>query len=767
MFIRRTNSIQNFGIFNDYSENDSLPDFKRYNLIYGWNATGKTTLTRLLRCLESGEICEDFPNSVFSININVNDIPTEISQTSLSSIELRLKVFNRDFIEENLDIDLRKNGKAKPIFHLGKTNVEKSNKLNELIEKTEKIKGEQTEIQKEKTNKEGALETLASSIASEIKGLTQTSRQDKYKNYDKRNVKSFFNDDQLSEQYLIGEKLTEEQRDKSKIAINAENKAVINFTLPSTSNVQNIVNQLEGILKTQVLADETIERLKNNPAIEKWVQEGVQLSHHKSGNTCEFCGGLITEQRLDELKKHFSIERQNLINKINNVISFTNMKMQDFNIDILPDKTVFFLDLQEEYEETKQSLCEIMDNIRSTFNRAISDLSKKLKDPYSCVTSSISQTEENQLINNFSIAQTRLNQLINQHNEKANDFDNDIEKNKEILEYGVLKSYANQYQSIEKEIKTLIQTEKTITENLQKIENEINEIKKEIQGTRIACEEINANLNNYLGHGEIIFEDFEDGYSIKRKDEIANNLSEGEKTAICFVYFVASLKDNFDLANGIVVIDDPVSSLDANNIHYAFNFMATHTRDSGQLFILTHNFSFFRKVRSWFNTLKRHKKEKIECYQLSCYLNDRGSRMSCLKKLDEALKKFDSEYHYLFKLLINVNDNHNIHPSYEYFHHLANVGRRVLETFLDFKYPNNSSKYDKIANAKEQNTGNPFDLTKAKFLYDLLHDGSHADFDTGGFDTFRNNPEMINRAIKALLEFIAKIDPVHYENICR
>ncbi len=41
--------------------------------------------------------------------------------------------------------------------------------------------------------------------------------------------------------------------------------------------------------------------------------------------------------------------------------------------------------------------------------------------------------------------------------------------------------------------------------------------------------------------------------------------SEGERTAIAFLYFLKSLQDkSFDLANGIVVIDDPVSSLDAN-----------------------------------------------------------------------------------------------------------------------------------------------------------------------------------------------------------
>ena len=102
------------------------------------------------------------------------------------------------------------------------------------------------------------------------------------------------------------------------------------------------------------------------------------------------------------------------------------------------------------------------------------------------------------------------------------------------------------------------------------------------------------------------------GYTITRGGVSAQFLSEGETTAIALLYFLKSLQDRrFPLANGVIVLDDPVSSLDANALFLAFAFIRERTKDAGQLFILTHNFSFFRQVRHWFHHLKGQKKKDV------------------------------------------------------------------------------------------------------------------------------------------------------------
>ena len=106
------------------------------------------------------------------------------------------------------------------------------------------------------------------------------------------------------------------------------------------------------------------------------------------------------------------------------------------------------------------------------------------------------------------------------------------------------------------------------------LKHRIDENKNKISQSGLACDEINDEMEIFLGRRELVCEVDEEGYTIRRHGEIARNLSEGEKSAIAFVYFTISLKDrDFDLENGIVVIDDPISSLDSNSLFQAFAFL--------------------------------------------------------------------------------------------------------------------------------------------------------------------------------------------------
>lgn len=141
------------------------------------------------------------------------------------------------------------------------------------------------------------------------------------------------------------------------------------------------------------------------------------------------------------------------------------------------------------------------------------------------------------------------------------------------------------------------------------LKTEVREIEKDIEEHRRPADELNTDICSYLGRDELTFEIQGTGYQISRNGNPAENLSEGERTAIAFLYFLKSLGDkSFSLRDGIVVIDDPVSSLDSNALFHAFGFMKDRTKDAGQLFILTHSHSFFRQVKNWFNHLPNQKK---------------------------------------------------------------------------------------------------------------------------------------------------------------
>ena len=51
-------SVKNLGIFKEHRAKGDLPEFKKRNLIYGWNASGKTTISKLFQALATGSHCD-------------------------------------------------------------------------------------------------------------------------------------------------------------------------------------------------------------------------------------------------------------------------------------------------------------------------------------------------------------------------------------------------------------------------------------------------------------------------------------------------------------------------------------------------------------------------------------------------------------------------------------------------------------------------------------------------------------------------------------
>jgi wobble nucleotide-excising tRNase len=51
--IKSIQRLRKFGVFEDFSKTAGLSDFLDKNIIYGWNYSGKTTLSRLFAMLGS------------------------------------------------------------------------------------------------------------------------------------------------------------------------------------------------------------------------------------------------------------------------------------------------------------------------------------------------------------------------------------------------------------------------------------------------------------------------------------------------------------------------------------------------------------------------------------------------------------------------------------------------------------------------------------------------------------------------------------------
>lgn len=70
--INKIESIRDFGIYKSFSWNSAtgLKNFNHKNLIYGWNYSGKTTLSRIFSSLRDKKMHGSYDRSFFKVKYN-------------------------------------------------------------------------------------------------------------------------------------------------------------------------------------------------------------------------------------------------------------------------------------------------------------------------------------------------------------------------------------------------------------------------------------------------------------------------------------------------------------------------------------------------------------------------------------------------------------------------------------------------------------------------------------------------------------------------
>ena len=105
--LKKILKIKDFGSFKDFKADENLAEFKKYNLIWGLNGTGKTTLSNLFVCLNNGEITEEiFDKNSFKEDFDILlDNDQHITEFKENLYCNKIKIFNRDFVYNNLTLD--------------------------------------------------------------------------------------------------------------------------------------------------------------------------------------------------------------------------------------------------------------------------------------------------------------------------------------------------------------------------------------------------------------------------------------------------------------------------------------------------------------------------------------------------------------------------------------------------------------------------------------------------------------------------------------
>ncbi len=745
MIIERIDKI-NYRIFRDFSWPSDLPVFKRFNLIYGWNGSGKTTLSNIFRAIEKKQSITD---GEFEVIVDGRRIKSAFLSTESSLPQT--KVFNRDFVAENV---FTSHGSVSPIFFLGEASVEKQKQIE--IKKGQ-YAAKQIELaskQQVRITSESQFDSYCIDQARIVRELLRSSGQNPYNNYDKRNFKSKCESlvNEEGSKYLP----SDEEKERLKKKKEATPKERLDFKLIPFLDLQALKKGVENLI-SQTIVSQVIESLKKDPDLAGWIRDGITIHKARTTTDCLFCDQPLPSQRLHRLEGHFNDDYKKFLTIIDQRILELQAEISMAEAFIFPDKAKLYEHLSAEYEQG----CKKAKEQISSYIAFLRNASETLHTKRSRIFESISYTISVPSIDTAIF--DGVKGVIARHNQETDNFHQSILEAREKLEECLVAEAMPIFLSKKTESYAAMYEEEEQKRSIQELHNEILNLEKEIIEYRKPADELNEELCSYLGRSELRFQIKDTGYQIIRYDQIADGLSEGEKTAIAFLYFLKTLKDkDFNLKDGIVVVDDPVSSLDANSLYHAFGFMKERTKESGQIFILTHNFSFFRQVKNWFNHLPNQKKKDISkrpayFFMIECKAEN-GRACSFLTILDPLLYSYESEYHYIFSLIYKASKMASPTKFLDQFYHLPNIARRQLESFLAFRRPKDSGDLDKQLEQVAFNTAKKTRIIR--FLHTHSH---HIHFDGPEHDIsiLSETPQVLSD----LLELIESEDKKHYDEM--
>lgn len=468
-------------------------------------------------------------------------------------------------------------------------------------------------------------------------------------------------------------------------------------------NIEPIYVEIQRLLKEEPEKKDIIELLDSNSQISNWVKSGVHL--HKDASNCHFCDNPLTSERLNLLNAYFSNASSILREKLIEQSKIINDKIEELdNLNLPKSKFDFFDNYQDKYEEEIKEFEVIKKDVINTYNFLKTEISKK----------SNSNIFISQLINDFKDESQitfnnwlrEINEIIDSHNDFIENFKDKQDEARTLLKKHQVASFLDEENYIEKEsskeyAKRCIERYNKYVRNLN---TEILKAEAELKSIVKGQEELNGFIAKFLNRTDIKIEVVnEDKFVLKRGKKIAENLSEGEKTAISFSYFLVTLESLFrenKLFDYIIFVDDPISSLDGNHIAQVYSlinsffFRQNINPDNSnqyvncfkQLFLSTHNFEFFSFLK---DSNRLNKKNTKQYY----FIKRVSEKQSTIQELPKSLRDYKSEYIYLFDLIYNFYDL-GCQESDEKYILIPNAVRRFLEIYTLFKLPDSTDEVD-------------------------------------------------------------------------
>lgn len=695
--------------------NDLL--FRAKNILFGYNGKGKS-----------------------SIAIGIKD--EFLKDTSKKSENLR--IFDRDYISNSLLLE-NSEGKIKGVeASFGKGGVDIENKIKEL----EKLIIKEDEIGKldkgiAKLRKE--IRTEIDKIHDRRKGEANIQRKSKDESVERviELYKKDFQDAkkiESDEEKLI--KIIGDNAIEKHIAQN-ENLRPLNL-----SKIQStLIEEVKVIFKEKFGEDISIPEFE----VVQWIETGLKL--HKDGDNCKFCDGKLVysdvKSKIAEFKenkrhkateklKQFREQLQNILESIKAIEK--ESKTYTTNIGNEIDQHFSSISEKKQTIETLIISCQSkIDNIEVQENFDFEFLAETLKEIEVSI-STISKTKNEQLLE-LRKKQNNLTTLVKGA------------IGLEILQSATIKNKLQEVKDKEIDLKQKL-------ENNKKKQQEIQDLKQQKSLTKDFADFVSQILNDINISLKVELDTDNKNYIIKSTNENATltikDISEGEKNLLALLFFYyelfadnkqQSVKPEIEL----IIVDDPISSMDDSNKFYILELMKNLLElPNQQIFVLTHSWEDYCNLsygkKAWENN------QPFATFEIR-----KSNGVSELSQL----KNIEKPYKYLFKEIFEFSQKGEGELKTEcQIYHYPNVMRRVFEEWYSFKIGKDLNFTSNIQKQVENDLEITSNTQKIKLglLIKVCNILSHSINGT-------LNPQEIHQSAKYLMKLIADNDKLHFHNM--
>lgn len=530
-----------------------------------------------------------------------------------SAEDFDVLIYNQDYINRNFV----NYGELQGVFIFGEEDIEAKKRIQQLTEEKKKKSEERTAALEEYKKKNTGIDTALTDFQDTCFSKTAKIRKRFEKAMDGKKQKKGFADAVLNETNPTEHDSTELERFYD-VAFDDTARAYPEFKKVGTAPTY-------GKLPGKDLLDKMIVSSSDTPfakfmkalgtTASDWVRDGHTHYSAAAAGKCPYCQQKLPAHFEDDIAACFDAQYQQDIRDLQQfgdayeketleIVRVLKDNLDDVmasvNIKPYQDKIAF---LESSFEINRQRIAE------------------KIKEP----TKTVSLEDTDSLLLEIGNMIDGINKLIKSNNDVVSEKRSSKSKCKmEIMQHlaflldAEVRSYHDEVNRLKKEVDDITTRGKQLRKDISALSVEISELNKRNANTAAAIESINKILKDsgFQGFRLRAKEDDENVYEVIREDgSVAENLSEGERNFIAFLYFYHQVRGSMngeELKEKIVVIDDPVSSMDSTALFLVsaivremINVCRNNTEYLNpkvpgdyikQLFILTHNVYFHREI---------------------------------------------------------------------------------------------------------------------------------------------------------------------------